>query len=175
MFKPNEKYEVNRNILKCDYKRYSPSEIGTMNTANYQVSNNIPREDSLIALQNTNFYLVFDVIQATTNNRHADSIGIRLINLGPVALFSNYNMTTSSGQHLEIIRLGHIVSLMYKLRTSAKETDDLFIGFDRDRAGRQRELTNNKNQKGKNHVRIMLRDIFGFVEHQKKTKKVLTD
>ena len=42
------------------------------------------------------------------------------------------------------------------------------IGFDRDRNRRQRELTNNKNQKGKYHVRIMLKDVFGFAEHQEK-------
>ena len=34
--------------------------------------------------------------------------------------------------------------------------------------GRQRELTNNKNRKGKYHVTIMLKDIFGFAEHQEK-------
>ena len=27
MFKLNEKYEINRDNLKCDYIRYSPSEI----------------------------------------------------------------------------------------------------------------------------------------------------
>ena len=57
---------------------------------------------------------------------------------------------------------------MYGLITSAKDTDDLFIGFDRDLNGRQRELTNNKNQKGNYHIRIMLKDIFGFEEHQEK-------
>ena len=34
MFKLNEKYEVDGKILKCDYKRYSPSEISSKNTAN---------------------------------------------------------------------------------------------------------------------------------------------
>ena len=42
------------------------------------------------------------------------------------------------------------------------------IGFDRDRNRRKRELTNNKNIKGKFHLRIHLRDIFGFAEHQEK-------
>ena len=37
MFKLNEKYGINRDILKCDYIRYSPSEISTINTANSQV------------------------------------------------------------------------------------------------------------------------------------------
>ena len=45
---------------------------------------------------------------------------------------------------------------------------DLSIGFDRDRGRRQRELTNNKNIKGNYHVTIMLKDIFGFAEHQEK-------
>ena len=57
---------------------------------------------------------------------------------------------------------------MYKLITSARSTDDLFIGFDRDRGRRQRELTNNKNIKGKYHVTNMLKDIFGFAQHQEK-------
>ena len=38
----------------------------------------------------------------------------------------------SSGKHLEDISHAHIVSLMYKLITSAEDTDDLSIGFDRD-------------------------------------------
>ena len=55
---------------------------------------------------------------------------------------------------------------MYKLITNAEDTDDLSSGFDLDRKRRQREVTNNRNQRRKNHVRILLRDIFGFAEHQ---------
>ena len=57
---------------------------------------------------------------------------------------------------------------MYKLLTSSKGSDDLSIGFDRDRNRRQRELTINKTQKGKYHVRIYLKDVFGFAEYQDK-------
>ena len=57
---------------------------------------------------------------------------------------------------------------MYKLITSSRDSDDLSIGFDRDRGRRQRELTNNKNIKGKYHLRIMLKDIFGFAEYEEK-------
>ena len=53
--------------------------------------------------------------------------------------------------------------------------DDLSIGFDTDRNGRQLQLTNNKNQKGEYHVRIILRDIFGFAEHHEKVTFVLGD
>ena len=110
----------------------------------------------------------FDVLHAATNNRYVDNSDIRLVNLGPTALFSKYKLTTSSGKHLEKISHAHIVSLMYKLLSSGKGSDDLSIGFDRDRNRRKRELTNNKNIKGKFHLRICLRGIFGFAEHQEK-------
>ena len=99
---------------------------------------------------------------------YVDGNNIRLVNLGPIALFSNYKLTTSSGKHLENIDHAHIVSLMYKLLTSSRGSDDLSIGFDRDGNRRQRELTNNKTQKGKYHVRIYLKDVFGFAEYQHK-------
>ena len=168
MFKLSEKYSVNRDILKCDFIRYSPSEISTINTTNSQVYINIPREDCVISLLNSYLELNFDVLDAATNNRYADGNDIRLVNLGPISLFSNYKLTTSSGKHLENIDHSHIVSLMYKLLTSSKGSDDLSIGFDRDRGRRQRELTNNKTQKGKFHVRIYLKDVFGFAEYQEK-------
>ena len=56
--------------------------------------------------------------------------------------------------------------MIYKLLTSSRGSDDLSFGFDRGRNRRQRELTNNKNFKGKYLVRIYLKDIFGFAEHQ---------
>ena len=63
---------------------------------------------------------------------------------------------TSSGKHPEDITHTHVVSLMYKLITSARDTDDLSTGFDRDRCRRQRELTNNKTHKVKFHPQIYL-------------------
>ena len=97
MFKLSEKYSVKGDNLKCDYIRYSPSEISTINTANSQAYINIPREDSVISLLNSYLELNFDVLHAATKNRFADGNDIRLVNLGPIALFSNYKLTTSSG------------------------------------------------------------------------------
>ena len=168
MFKLSEKYSVNRDILKCDYIPYSPSGRSTINTTNSQVHFNIPREDSVISLLNSYLEINFDVLHAATNNRYVDSNNIRLVNLGPIALFSSYRLTTSSGKHLENIDHAHIVSLMYKLLSSSKGSDDLSIGFHRDRNRRQRELTNKKTQKEKFHVRIYLKDVFGFAEFQQK-------
>ena len=145
--------------------RYSPSEI-TINTPNSQIYINIPREDSVISLLNSYLELNFDVLQAVTGNRYVDGAEIRLVNLAVIALFSIYNITTSSGKHLEEINHAHIVSLMYKLLSSSKGSDDLSIGFDRSRDRRKRELTNNEIIKVKYHLRIYLSDIFGFAEHQ---------
>ena len=89
MSKFNEKYEIDRRILKCDYIRYSPAEISTIKTAKSQIYINIPREDSVISLLKSYLELNFDVLQASTNNRYVDANYIRLVNLGPIAFFSN--------------------------------------------------------------------------------------
>ena len=168
MFKLSENYEIDRRILKCDYIRYSPAEISTINTANSQIYINIPREDSVISLLNSYLEINFDVLRADNSNRYVDANDIRLVSLGPIALFSNYKLTTSSGKHLEEISHAHIVSLIYKLLTSFKDSDDLSIGFDRNRGKRKNELTFNKTIKGKYDIRICLKDIFGFAENQEK-------
>ena len=112
MFILNEKYEITRNNWQCDYVRYSPSRISTINTPNSQKFVNIPREDSVISLLNSYLDLTFDVPHAVTKNRHGDGNDIRLVNLGVIALFSSYKLTTSSGRHLEDFSHAHIVSLM---------------------------------------------------------------
>ena len=133
MFKLSEKYDVNRNNLKSDYVRYSPSEISSINTPNSQIYNNIPRGDSVNGLRGSFLRLNADVLHAATNNRYIDGDDIRLMNEGPISLFSNYKLQSSSGKHIEETNRAHIVCSMYKLITSAIKTDDLSIGFHRDR------------------------------------------
>ena len=154
--------------MKCDYIRYSPSETSTIKTPNSQIYINIPRGDSVNSLFESLLRLYFDVLHAATNNRSIDGDNIRLVNPGPIALFSIYKLASSSGKHIEEINHAYIFYLMYKLITSSRGSDDLSIGFDRDGNRRRREKTNNKNQKGRSHVTIMLKDIFGFAEHQEK-------
>ena len=166
MFKLCEKYQTDRRTLNCDFIRYSPSEISTINTPKSQIYINRPTEDCVISLLNSYIELNFGVLHAATGNGYADGDDIRLNNLGPIALFSNYKLTTSSGKHLQEISHAHIVSLMYKLLTSSKDYDDLSIGLDRSRDRRKDELAKNKNVNGKYHVRIYLKDMSGFAEHQ---------
>ena len=142
--------------------------MSTTNTANSQININIPGEDSVISLLNSYVDLNFDVVHAVTINRYADGVDINLLSLGLLALFSNYTLATSSGKFLEDNGHAHIVSLMYKLKTSAKDLDYLSIGFDRSRDRRQQEITNDKNQKRQYHVRIMLSDVFRSPKDQQK-------
>ena len=147
MFKLNENYEVDRKIFKCDYFRYSPAETSTINTPNSQININIPREDSVISLLNSYLDLNFEVMKKDDNSRYANGNDIRLVNLGPIALFSNSKLTTSSGKQLEDISHAHLVSLMYKLITSSKDSNDLSIGFDHSRNRRKDELALKKKYK----------------------------
>ena len=112
--------------------------------------------------------LNIEVIKKADNSIYGNGNDISLVNLGPIALFSNLKLTTSSGTHLEDISHAHIVSLMYKLITSRKDSDDLSIGFDLSKNRRRDELAQSKNIKGKYHHRITLRDVFGFAEYQEK-------
>ena len=117
---------------------------------------------------NSYLELIFDVFHAATNNRYVDGTDIKLFILGPIAFFSNYKLTTSSEKNLENIDHVHMASLMYKLIISSRGSDALSIGFYRDRNRRQRELTNDKTQKRKYHIRIYLKDVFGFAQYQEK-------
>ena len=112
--------------------------------------------------------LNFEVIKKTDNSKYGNGNDIGLVNLGPIALFSNLKLTTCSGKQLEDISHAHIVSLMYNLIISSKDSDDLSIGFDRSCKRRKDELAQNKNVKVKHHVRIMLQGVFGFAEPQEK-------
>ena len=111
---------------------------------------------------NSYLELNFDVLHAATGNRYADGDNIGLVNLAVIALFSIYKLTTSSEKHLEEISQAHMVSLLYKLLTSSRGSDDLSIGFDRSPNRRKQELTNNKSIKGKYHLRIYFRDNSGL-------------
>ena len=168
MFKLNQNYEVDRRILKCDYIRYSPAETSTINTPNTQANISIPREDSVISLLNSYLDLNFGVIKKADDSRYGNGNDIRLVNLSPTALFSNFKLTTFRKKHLEDISHAHLVSLMYKLIASSKNSDDLFIVFHPSGNIRKDELAQNKNVKRKYHVKSLLKDVFGFAECQEK-------
>ena len=75
-------------------------------------------------------------------------------------------MTSFSGKEIEEIDNAHVISLMHKLLSSSRNCADLSIGFHRSIDARERELNNIKTTKGNYHVRIYLKDNFGFAERQ---------
>ena len=81
-------------------------------TPKSQIYIKIPREDSVISFLNIYLYLNSEVTKKADDSRYKNGKDIRLINLGPIALFSNFKLKTSSGKHLEDICHAHIVSLM---------------------------------------------------------------
>ena len=116
--------------------------------------------------------LNFDVLHAAPGNRYVDANDIRLIICGSIALLSKYDLASSLGKHIECIIHAHIACLIYKLISSARGSDDSSIGFDRSRDRRKQEFTNNKKIKGKYHLSIYLRDVFGFRQWQEKQQWV---
>ena len=92
--------------MKCVYIRYSPAETSTINVPTSQLYINIQREDSVSSLLNRYLDLNFEIIKLSNGNE------IRLVKLGPIAMFTNFKLTTSSGKHLENISHAHLVSLM---------------------------------------------------------------
>ena len=81
------------------------------NTPSSQIYINIPGESSVISLFNSYLDLNFEVIKKTENSRHGDGNHLRLVYLGPPALFGLFKLTTSSGKHLEDSSQAHVVFL----------------------------------------------------------------
>ena len=147
MFSLKNKYTLEKPIHKIDFIKYSPSSLATFNNANSNVSISLPREDAYICLQNSYLSLEFEVLK-NDNTRYTNGDEISLVNFGPISLFSEAKLTTSSGKHLEKVDNLHQISLMLKLLTSTSQTSQLMYGFEESTTIRRQELTNNKNEKG---------------------------
>ena len=168
MFSLKNKHALDKPIHKIDFIKYSPNSLATVNNNKSNISVSLPREDAYICLQNSYISLDFEVLKQD-DTRDADGDQISLINFGPVALFSEAKLTTSSGKHLEKVDNLHTVKLMNKRLTSGQQTSEFMYGFDESVTIRRRELTNNKTEKGTFFVNIKLIDKFGFADQEKVT------
>ena len=80
---------LSRELYKADFYRYSPTSLATVNIDISNIDINIPREDSYISLQNSYVLFEFEVTHNDVATTHyAANNEISLVNLGPVALFS---------------------------------------------------------------------------------------
>ena len=71
----------------------------------------IPREGSAISLLNCYLDINFALLKKTDSSTYVNGKDIRLIDLGPVALFSKFKLTTSSATQLEDIN--HVIIVFY--------------------------------------------------------------
>ena len=168
MFSIKNKYTLEKPIHKIDFIKYSPSSLATINNTNSNTTISLPREDAYICLQNSFISLEFEVLK-NNDTRYTNGVEIGLVNFGPISLFSEAKLTTSSGKHLEKVGNLHPICLMIKLLTSTSQTSQLLYGFEESETIRRQELTNNKNEKGTFFVRIKLKDLFGFADQEKIT------
>ena len=100
MFSLKNKYTLEKPIHKIDLIKYSPSSLATVNNANSNISVSLPRGDAYICLQNSFISLEFEVLK-NNDSRYINGDEISLVNFGPISLFSEAKLTTSSGKHLE--------------------------------------------------------------------------
>ena len=117
--------------------------------------------------------LSFEIIRKADNSRYGDNNVMGPFNFAPIALFSSFILTTSSEKQLEDISQGHIVSLLYKLKTSSKDSNDLSIEIDPRRNRKREELAQIKNMKSSYCLRMMLKDVFRFAECREKPTTAL--
>lgn len=101
VFSLKNKYSLDKPIHKIDFIKYSPNALSTVNNNNSNISISLPREDAYICLQNSYITVDFEVLKHADDTRYVNNDAIGLVNFGPVALFSEAKLTTSSGKHLE--------------------------------------------------------------------------
>ena len=140
----NLEHEIDRPILKINFKQYHAQSNSNFNTADSYIKIEIPREDSHISLYESYLQIEVDVLK-NDNTRFVNGSRISLVNMGVLALFSEARLSTSSDKTLESINHLHIGSLMYKLLTSPKDYSDPLSGFEKDLTKREEQLANNNS------------------------------
>ena len=85
--------KLSREFYKSDFYRYIPSSLTTVNNNNSNITINLPREDSYISLQKSYILIDFEVTHVD-DTKYANGDVISLVNLGPVALFSEAKLVT---------------------------------------------------------------------------------
>ena len=107
LFSLKKKYAFDKPIHEIDFIKYSPTSLATINDNNSNISIILPREDPYICSQTSNISVDFEVLKQD-EPRYADGDQISVNNFGPVALFSEAKLTTSSGKHLEKVDILHM-------------------------------------------------------------------
>ena len=73
--------------------RYTPQSLSIVNDENQQLHFDTPWKNNVISLKGTYLELEVDVELTWSNALYADGTHIRLVSLGPIALFSKFMLT----------------------------------------------------------------------------------
>ena len=103
---------TDRRIIKCDYNSDTIQALINAYRQNEPRCINIPRKSSKISLKRSCLGTDFDLENRDNDQVTADSSDKKLVNLGPIALFSEFKLSTSTGKETENIENAHIYCLM---------------------------------------------------------------
>ena len=129
----------------------------------------IPREDSAISSKGSYLDLDFNGTPKFGGHaRFANGGYLRLVNLGPIAFFNKYRLTSSSLKEIEENDSVHVICLMYKFITRNTDSDDLSFDFQRNNEAQEIKWLVIKQLKEIIMLKKFLKDVFGLTEHQDK-------
>ena len=100
MLKIYENYMVDRSTVKCDLVSYTPQTLLSSNIANYQLSIDITKEESVKSLKDSSFETEFDLIRNDNNGRFDAADNTKVCKFGPTAFFSDHKLSCSSWKNL---------------------------------------------------------------------------
>ena len=126
------KWKVVRFFLECDFFRETPQLIIIADRANEQFYFDLQREDSVKSFEVICPKKQFDFLREDDNEWFLAAVITRLANLGSIAFFIEYTLSSSIGSETEYTDQTLIACLLYKLTTSPRDYEDLFIGVTRD-------------------------------------------
>ena len=122
MFHLSQKHAADRPSLNFEFIRYTPPSLNLVDGENIQIFVDKPREDSAVSMRDGYLGVEFNVThRAGAHIRYVDNDHIRLVNLGPIALFNKHRLKSSSGREIEEIDNAHVICLMPKLKTRGRD------------------------------------------------------
>ena len=166
---------LSRDLFKPDFHRLHRSSLGIGNENKYNTDINKPRESSYISLQTSFNPFQFKVTHKVADNtQHANSNAILIVNLGPIALFSEAKLTIPSKKHLEKVENLHVASLLHKFLSFSAGTTDLIYGFENISGRIKEEVANKKAALQKRFFLISIRviEICSFADQVKITNGI---
>jgi hypothetical protein len=99
MFMIDRTEQLDRSIIKKDFIRYAPSTLTQINSPNAIIRIDVPREDTIINLDDSYLELELQVVKNADDTVYADNDAVSLVNFGHVGIFTEMTLTTSDKKH----------------------------------------------------------------------------